>query len=127
MLLTGTPLQNSLDELFALLHFLAPSKFTPAASEAFAAEKIDSEAKCARLRDMLQPHMLRRLKADVRLSIPEKRELIVRVELSAAQKAVCVAARRAPSASAGARFLSRSLYRFRSPRSRPKERPEHVR
>ena len=60
MLLTGTPLQNSLDELFALLHFLAPSKFTPAASEAFAAEKIDSEAKCARLRDMLQPHMLRR-------------------------------------------------------------------
>ena len=92
MLLTGTPLQNSLEELFALLRFLAPRKFTSATSDALAAEfaTLDSEAKCTRLRDMLQPHMLRRLKADVRLSIPEKRELIVRVELCAAQKAMCV-------------------------------------
>jgi chromodomain-helicase-DNA-binding protein 4 len=35
---------------------------------------------------MLKPHMLRRTKEDVNLNIPEKRELIVRVELSSLQK-----------------------------------------
>ena len=87
-LLTGTPLQNNLDELFILLHFLEPTKFKDLA--AFQAEfaEIGNEAQVARLHELLQPYLLRRLKKDVLKEMPPKRELIVRVELSAQQRAL---------------------------------------
>ena len=40
----------------------------------------------AKLHDLLAPHLLRRLKADVLKNIPPKRELIVRVDLAPMQK-----------------------------------------
>jgi chromodomain-helicase-DNA-binding protein 4 len=60
VLLTGTPLQNSLDELFNLLHFLEPEKFQDV--EEFRSEfaSMDKEAQLAKLRDLIAPHMLRR-------------------------------------------------------------------
>lgn len=86
VLLTGTPLQNSIEELFNLLHFLEPGKFADV--EIFKAEfaSMDKEEQLAKLHDLIAPHMLRRLKKDVNLAIPEKHELIVRVELTPVQK-----------------------------------------
>lgn len=47
---------------------------------------IAKEDQIKKLHDMLGPHMLRRLKADVFKNMPSKTELIVRVELSPMQK-----------------------------------------
>uniref|UniRef100_A0A8B9R2C2 Chromodomain helicase DNA binding protein 3 n=1 Tax=Anas platyrhynchos TaxID=8839 RepID=A0A8B9R2C2_ANAPL len=76
LLLTGTPLQNNLEELFHLLNFLTPERFNNL--EGFLEEfaDISKEDQIKKLHDLLGPHMLRRLKAD----------LIVRVELSPMQK-----------------------------------------
>lgn len=49
---------------------------------------IAKEDQIKKLHDMLGPHMLRRLKADVFKHMPSKTELIVRVELSPLQKSV---------------------------------------
>lgn len=49
---------------------------------------IAKEDQIKKLHDMLGPHMLRRLKADVFKHMPSKTELIVRVELSPMQKYV---------------------------------------
>ncbi|PSC74179.1 CHD3-type chromatin-remodeling factor PICKLE isoform B [Micractinium conductrix] len=86
VLLTGTPLQNDLSELFMLLHFLEPQLFDNL--ESFEAEFTDlgHEAQVERLHTLLRPHLLRRMKADVLRQLPPKREQIVAVELSAMQK-----------------------------------------
>lgn len=49
---------------------------------------ISKEDQIKKLHDLLGPHMLRRLKADVFKNMPSKTELIVRVELSPMQKLV---------------------------------------
>ncbi|XP_076826760.1 chromodomain-helicase-DNA-binding protein 4 isoform X3 [Brachyhypopomus gauderio] len=86
LLLTGTPLQNNLEELFHLLNFLTPERFNNL--EGFLEEFADiaKEDQIKKLHEMLGPHMLRRLKADVFKHMPSKTELIVRVELSSMQK-----------------------------------------
>jgi chromodomain-helicase-DNA-binding protein 4 len=85
-LLTGTPLQNNLDELFMLMHFLDAGKF--ASLEEFQEEfkDINQEEQILRLHKMLAPHLLRRLKKDVMKELPPKKELILRVDLSSKQK-----------------------------------------
>ncbi|THU73970.1 hypothetical protein C4D60_Mb04t28440 [Musa balbisiana] len=86
VLLTGTPLQNNLDELFMLMHFLDAGKF--ASIEDFQKEfkDINQEEQIDRLHKMLAPHLLRRVKKDVMKDLPPKKELILRVELSSKQK-----------------------------------------
>jgi chromodomain-helicase-DNA-binding protein 4 len=86
LLLTGTPLQNNLEELFHLLNFLCPDKFNELTSFQNEFADINKEDQVKKLHDMLGPHMLRRLKADVLKSMPSKSEFIVRVELSPMQK-----------------------------------------
>ena len=49
-------------------------------------EDIGKEDQIKKLHDMLGPHMLRRLKADVLKGMPSKSEFIIRVELSPMQK-----------------------------------------
>ncbi|OWM86763.1 hypothetical protein CDL15_Pgr015799 [Punica granatum] len=86
VLLTGTPLQNNLDELFMLMHFLDAGKF--GSLEEFQEEfrDINQEEQISRLHKMLAPHLLRRVKKDVMKELPPKKELILRVDLSSKQK-----------------------------------------
>lgn len=86
LLLTGTPLQNNLEELFHLLNFLCKEKFNDLSVFQGEFADISKEEQVQKLHDMLGPHMLRRLKADVLRSMPSKSEFIVRVELSPLQK-----------------------------------------
>ncbi|WKX97540.1 hypothetical protein Q1695_013309 [Nippostrongylus brasiliensis] len=86
VLLTGTPLQNNLEELFHLLNFLAPDRFFDLESFTLEFAEISKEDQIQKLHSLLGPHMLRRLKADVLTGMPSKSELIVRVELSSLQK-----------------------------------------
>ncbi|XBW34886.1 hypothetical protein QEN19_000450 [Hanseniaspora menglaensis] len=98
MLITGTPLQNNLHELWALLNFLLPDIF--ASSETFDdwfgktktddnedATKIqDSGTVVKQLHSILTPFLLRRVKQDVEHSLKPKVELTVYTGLSAMQK-----------------------------------------
>lgn len=86
LLLTGTPLQNNLEELFHLLNFLTPQKFNDLQNFQAEFADISKEDQVKKLHEMLGPHMLRRLKADVLKNMPSKSEFIVRVELSPMQK-----------------------------------------
>ncbi|ORY07424.1 hypothetical protein LY90DRAFT_207702 [Neocallimastix californiae] len=86
ILLTGTPLQNSLDELWSLLNFLEPHRFN---SESLFMEKygkLNSAEDVERIQNLLKPIMLRRLKEDVEQSIPLKEETVVEVTLTTVQK-----------------------------------------
>lgn len=86
LLLTGTPLQNNLEELFHLLNFLSPGNFHDLQGFLDEFAEISKEDQVKKLHNMLGPHLLRRLKADVLKGMPSKSEFIVRVELSPMQK-----------------------------------------
>ncbi|KAE8701589.1 CHD3-type chromatin-remodeling factor PICKLE [Hibiscus syriacus] len=85
-LLTGTPLQNNLDELFMLMHFLDAGKFGSLEELQEEFKDISQEEQISRLHKMLAPHLLRRVKKDVMKKLPPKKELILRVDLSSKQK-----------------------------------------
>uniref|UniRef100_A0A4W3JUQ5 Chromodomain helicase DNA binding protein 1 n=1 Tax=Callorhinchus milii TaxID=7868 RepID=A0A4W3JUQ5_CALMI len=85
LLITGTPLQNSLKELWSLLRFIMPEKF--ASWEIFEEEHGKGrEVGYTSLHRELEPFLLRRVKKDVEKSLPAKVEQILRVEMSALQK-----------------------------------------
>lgn len=86
VLLSGTPLQNNVNELFSLLNFLEPSQF--ASNEDFLREfgSLRTESEVQKLQALLKPMMLRRLKDDVEKSLAPKEETIVEVELTNIQK-----------------------------------------
>ena len=91
LLLTGTPLQNNLHELWALLNFLLPDVFASSEQfdEWFNLDIDDTEAKqrmILQLHKILRPFMLRRLKIDVEKSLPPKIETILFTGLSVEQK-----------------------------------------
>jgi len=79
VLLSGTPLQNNVNELFSLLNFLEPTQFS--SSEAFLQEfgALKTETEVQKLQLILKPMMLRRLKEDVEKSIAPKEETVVEV------------------------------------------------
>ncbi|KAF3702432.1 Chromodomain-helicase-DNA-binding protein 1 [Channa argus] len=85
LLITGTPLQNSLKELWSLLHFIMPEKFH--SWELFEEEHGKGrDSGYTSLHKELEPFLLRRVKKDVEKSLPAKVEQILRVEMSAIQK-----------------------------------------
>ncbi|KAI0244542.1 ATP-dependent DNA helicase Hrp3 [Massospora cicadina] len=87
LLITGTPLQNSIRELCALVHFLMPDKFdiSDVYDTILTDDSEGQQAKISELHSNLKPYMLRRLKKDVEKSLPKKTELIVRVDLAPLQ------------------------------------------
>ncbi|KAH9019839.1 SNF2 family DNA-dependent ATPase [Lactarius pseudohatsudake] len=99
LLLTGTPIQNSMQELWALLHFIMPSLFDShdEFNEWFskdienAAENKGSklnEHQLRRLHMILRPFMLRRVKRNVQNELSDKIEKDIYVDLSARQRAM---------------------------------------
>jgi len=87
LLLSGTPLQNDLKELWSLLNFIEPEDFH--SQEAFLRKhgQLQSAADVATLQRAIAPYMLRRVKEDVEKAIPAKEETIFDVELTMYQKA----------------------------------------
>ncbi|EAY05467.1 Type III restriction enzyme, res subunit family protein [Trichomonas vaginalis G3] len=87
LLMTGTPIQNNLKELWSLLHLIDRAKFDSVESfmQLYDTEK-DPQNATKRLQEDLKPYMLRRKKEDVEKSIGKKEETIVNVELTRAQK-----------------------------------------
>ncbi|XP_056642745.1 ATP-dependent helicase brm-like isoform X1 [Diorhabda sublineata] len=99
LLLTGTPLQNKLPELWALLNFLLPSIFKSCstfeqwfnAPFATTGEKVELNEEetiliIRRLHKVLRPFLLRRLKREVESQLPDKVEYIIKCDMSGLQK-----------------------------------------
>jgi len=99
LLLTGTPLQNSLPELWSLLNFLLPHIFNsvenfeqwfnaPFSSSGEQVELNEEETLLVinRLHSVLRPFLLRRLKVEVEDQLPDKVEKVLKCELSAMQR-----------------------------------------
>ncbi len=105
LLLTGTPLQNNLTELWSLLYFLAPPEngeggfvdlkefhnwFSRPESQILESgrEQLDDEARAiiSKLHKVLRPYLLRRLKADVEKQMPAKYEHVEFCRLSKRQR-----------------------------------------
>jgi helicase SWR1 len=108
LLLTGTPLQNNLVELWSLLYFLMPQGISSSMPVGFAnlkefqewfanpvdkiiqtgAHIVDDEARntVAKLHGVLRPYILRRLKQDVEKQMPAKYEHVVYCKLSKRQR-----------------------------------------
>jgi len=90
LLLTGTPLQNNLHELWALLNFLLPEVFS--SSEDFDSwfdlsnKSEEHQEIIQRLHKVLGPFLLRRLKSDVEHALPPKKEIKLFVGMSMMQK-----------------------------------------
>ena len=90
MALTGTPMENRLSELWSIFDYLMPgflygyTRFRSEIETLIVSDK-DEDA-MTRLRAMIHPFILRRLKKDVLKELPEKQEEIVTVALSGEQK-----------------------------------------
>ncbi|KAJ0503173.1 putative DNA helicase chromatin remodeling SNF2 family [Helianthus annuus] len=96
ILLTGTPLQNDLMELWSLMHFLMPHIFqshqefkawfsNPISGMVEGQEKVNKEV-VDRLHNVLRPFILRRLKRDVEKQLPSKHEHVIYCRLSRRQR-----------------------------------------
>jgi ATP-dependent DNA helicase len=101
LLITGTPLQNNLSELWSLLHFLMPDIFDKlesfeswfdfsALKEKNGYEQILSEERrsslVTSLHAILKPFLLRRVKMDVEHNMPKKREYVLYAPLTQEQR-----------------------------------------
>ncbi|KAF9602898.1 hypothetical protein IFM89_032638 [Coptis chinensis] len=96
ILLTGTPLQNDLMELWSLMHFLMPHIFqshqefkdwfsNPISVMVEGQESVNKEV-IDRLHNVLRPFILRRLKRDVEKQLPGKFEHVIYCRLSRRQR-----------------------------------------
>lgn len=100
LILTGTPLQNNLPELWALLNFVLPTIFksvksfdewfnTPFANTGGQDKMELTEEEqllvIRRLHKVLRPFLLRRLKKDVEKDLPDKQETVIKCKFSALQ------------------------------------------
>ncbi len=96
--LTGTPVENRLEELWSLMHFTNRGLLGGRGefADRHARPIADGQpGAAAALRQRVRPFLLRRLKADVAPELPPRTELVMRVELGASERAVYDAVRAA--------------------------------
>ncbi|KAL4252780.1 SNF2/RAD54 helicase family protein [Abortiporus biennis] len=95
LLITGTPLQNNMKELFALLNFICPEIFSDYADLESFLHKDEAEAEgddeksrkvVEALHKILRPFLLRRVKSDVEKSLLPKKEINIYVGLTEMQR-----------------------------------------
>ncbi|XP_061744943.1 chromodomain-helicase-DNA-binding protein 1-like isoform X2 [Nerophis ophidion] len=89
VLLTGTPIQNNLQELYSLLSFIQPTIFSAEDADHFVRAYSDVQSRpelANELQSVLEPFLLRRVKSEVALDLPKKSELVVYHGMSALQK-----------------------------------------
>lgn len=101
LLITGTPLQNNLTELWSLLHFLLPTVFDKLSTfeswfdfsglkDRASYEQLLSEERqqylVKALHAVLKPFLLRRVKTDVESLMPKKREYVLFAPLTPMQR-----------------------------------------
>ncbi|CAJ1059887.1 chromodomain-helicase-DNA-binding protein 1-like [Xyrichtys novacula] len=89
VLLTGTPIQNNLLELYSLLSFIQPNIFSDDGADDFVSAYSNvakQPALAAELQSILEPVLLRRVKSEVAVDLPKKTELVVYHGMSALQK-----------------------------------------
>jgi hypothetical protein len=98
MICTGTPIENRLGELWNLFRFINPGLLGSEErfNQRFAnpIELNQDAAARQRLRQLLRPFILRRLKSEVLSELPPRTEITLRLELSAGEQALYEAARR---------------------------------
>ncbi|KAM0680389.1 putative DNA helicase ino80 [Glugoides intestinalis] len=92
LLLTGTPVQNNMQELWSLLHFIMPALFDSLSefSEWFSKDienksKVEEE-QIAKLHTILKPFMLRRTKNDIKDELGTKEIINIMCEMSSRQR-----------------------------------------
>ena len=98
LITTGTPIENHLGEFFTLFHFINPGLLGSRErfNERFAApiERHNDREAGRRLKKLIQPFILRRLKAQVLEELPPRTEVLLEVELSPEETAFYEALRR---------------------------------
>lgn len=101
LLLSGTPLQNNLAELWSLLNFILPDIFSSLeefeswfnlsgkCNNGATKEELEEKRRAqvvAKLHAILRPFLLRRMKTDVELMLPRKKEIIIYANMTEHQK-----------------------------------------
>ena len=85
-LLTGTPIQNNLSELFNLLSFLDQKTFDDEGEFMEKYGTLKESGQVDDLKTLIKPYILRRVKSEVESSLQAKEETIIEVELTRQQK-----------------------------------------
>lgn len=86
VLLTGTPIQNNMNELWTLMNFIDPDEFEDCDEFMEKYGNMKSKESVDGLHGVIRPYILRRLKEDVEKSVPPKEETLIEVELTLVQK-----------------------------------------
>ena len=89
LLMTGTPVQNDIHELWSILHFVDSSKFSDFDSFNLNYSNKEDRKTIENLHEVIKPYILRREKSDIKeIETPIKEETIIEVEMTPFQRSL---------------------------------------